>query len=320
MKSIPQKANPRHIAGIFSSSETLLDADGGTEHRETIHLRIYKTILESGMLAELKGAPLSVLLAIALYANGKGKAWPSAYTLSQNTGYSENTVRAACRKLEDLGWIERQQQRNEGGLWSHTIYTIKAPANRHTKNGQPLNGQPSIGDEVLPSLEGVSKGEGNARGGSTAESETAATCEEKHPPPPSEIIKKIQTQLDSLGEPNPEQTEELAALHERHGEQLGRILEFTFADFLPTDSWMNGKPLTWGTVLHILPDAVAAFRNRRAVYHWTCPECGAECEARQTFEDSRGRRKGLLCGDCGTVESVENGRKSPARPAAAATL
>jgi len=50
-------------------------------------------------LSNLKGARLSVLLAIALHADADGLAWPSYGTLVRETGYARDTV---ARALSDL--------------------------------------------------------------------------------------------------------------------------------------------------------------------------------------------------------------------------
>jgi len=326
MNSLPQETGGRHIAGIFTSSETLLDADGGTKQRNTIHLRIYKSILKSGMLAELKGAPLSVLLAIALYADAEGKAWPSVSTLQRDTGYgSKNTIKKALSKLEDLGWIKRRQQRQEDGTWGRRIFTIKHPkvprdggSDRGPKNGRPLNGRPLNDPEVLSSnSEEVTKGEGGGRGGassdppSPAEKETAAALDEKEkqkspPPQLQKFIKQIKPHLTMNGEPTDGHLETLSRLHTEHDEKLGEIITYAFAEHFPRDSWMKNRPLAWGTVMNCLPDAAAAWEELTPVFAWTCPDCGEENAGPETQLNGR---RGLLCERCGTGVATAQGRQ-----------
>ena len=97
----------------------------------------------------------------------------------------------------------------------------------------------------------------------------------------------------------------LADLHQEHGEELEKIIDYAFADFFPRDRWMKGKPLTWGTVMHCLPDAIAAWTPPRTgpdpqmFYSWDCGKCGRENMEQVTEIDGK---LGLLCGDCGTLE------------------
>ena len=56
--------------------------------------------------AEMRGAPLLVLLALADYANDQGVCWPSLMTLALKSRVSERQVRRILRSLERSGDIE----------------------------------------------------------------------------------------------------------------------------------------------------------------------------------------------------------------------
>ena len=56
--------------------------------------------------AEMRGAPLLVLLALADYANESGVCWPSIMTLALKSRVSERQVRRILRGLERNGEIE----------------------------------------------------------------------------------------------------------------------------------------------------------------------------------------------------------------------
>lgn len=47
-----------------------------------------------------------VLLAIADFANNRGKAWPSVKTLAKRCSVNETTIRRNLRHLEREGWLE----------------------------------------------------------------------------------------------------------------------------------------------------------------------------------------------------------------------
>lgn len=77
-----------------------------------------------GFLSELKGAPLSVLCAYQSYANREGLAWPSLRTLARDTGYGINAVKAARRKLIDLGLLIPVDQSREAGRFCSKQFQV----------------------------------------------------------------------------------------------------------------------------------------------------------------------------------------------------
>ncbi len=73
----------------------------------------------------LKGAPLAVLLAIALHADENGWAWPSYRVLAEETGYSEDTIREALAYLCGLEIngrrvLLRYQRQSPDGKFEHS--------------------------------------------------------------------------------------------------------------------------------------------------------------------------------------------------------
>jgi DNA-binding MarR family transcriptional regulator len=61
-------------------------------------------------LANLKGAPLSVFMALGCHLNKQGSCWPGLTRLSKMTGYSVRQVRRALRSLEELGYISTSKR------------------------------------------------------------------------------------------------------------------------------------------------------------------------------------------------------------------
>lgn len=87
----------------------------------------------------LKGAKLSVLMAISLHANSEGWAWPSLETLSDETGYNKQTISDA---LTDLC---------KTVIEGHRILLVFQP---HTKQGQPGHKKGTFGSNrylIFPS-------------------------------------------------------------------------------------------------------------------------------------------------------------------------
>jgi biotin operon repressor len=58
------------------------------------------------ILGQLKGARLSVFMAICLHVNEKGEAWPSLDTLVAETGYQRAAVVEAIKHLSDMGLVD----------------------------------------------------------------------------------------------------------------------------------------------------------------------------------------------------------------------
>jgi hypothetical protein len=76
--------------------------------------------------ARLSGRARHVFDALALYANGNRKAWPSQATLAEVTNLSRWQVREALNELKRGGWIRIEQRsvpRVHGG-WTRTSAMI----------------------------------------------------------------------------------------------------------------------------------------------------------------------------------------------------
>lgn len=91
---------------------------GGSFHRLVGLLFVVVRLAHSPeLLVELKGAPLSVLLALALRANKKGSCFPSIDRLTEDTGYSRSSVCKALNQLEEAGFVERIRRQRQSTLY-----------------------------------------------------------------------------------------------------------------------------------------------------------------------------------------------------------
>jgi len=120
------------------------------------------------ILCELKGAPLSVLVAYWSHANREGIAWPSNRFLARTTGYSETTVKAAKKQLLALGLLNAGGQLRKGGKFGRKEFStvvkkpdhsaeVKKPADcgktdvgKPDHKGLPSEGFPSNNKEGRP--------------------------------------------------------------------------------------------------------------------------------------------------------------------------
>lgn len=94
----------------------------------------------------LKGARLSIFLAISLHANSRGWAWPSRSLLARETGYNVNTISLALSdlcKLEINGQrlLLRHQPATRDGTYDTNQYLI-FPS--HTEVTQFEHSQPPL--------------------------------------------------------------------------------------------------------------------------------------------------------------------------------
>ena len=306
-----------YFGGIFTSTEQRLNADGTSETTVDFYIRLNRNLRDSGMLAQLKGAPLAVLISLMLYSDAEGTAFPSAERLGRDTGYHRNTVIQACRMLEEMGWIERRQLRSEEGTYAHTVYTLKEPksppqkeTHRDTKNRTRLNRTRLIVHEGLTRVKDYpkEKEESAEKLGDTSNPRSKSDDSEEPAKDSSSfdsVINSINKKIPQKDNPTNHHLEKLGALHDSYGQEaLLEIIEFAFDEFFPGHTWMRGRPLTWGTVMHLLGDAAAAWSELEPVYRWECPRCGSIEEGKASNFDGR---PGLLCYGCYRISDLEKG-------------
>lgn len=78
----------------------------------------------------LKASELKVYLYIKCRANHMGRAWPSAASISKDTGLSEETVRRAIRGLSASSLLCRKSTRRKCNCFGNNEYTAMSCADR----------------------------------------------------------------------------------------------------------------------------------------------------------------------------------------------
>lgn len=68
-------------------------------------VKVSTALRDDGVMAELKGAPLAVFLAIALHVDRRGECWPGMTRLAKLTGFNRSSVSRAVGRLEELGLL-----------------------------------------------------------------------------------------------------------------------------------------------------------------------------------------------------------------------
>ncbi len=97
------------------------------------------------LLRKLKGAPLTVYMALAMYVDSTGQCFPGVDTLCKDTGYTKKTVLTAMTKLEEAGLLARQRRHQASNLYSLTngikITPPPAPASSEVVKSIPPQAQ-----------------------------------------------------------------------------------------------------------------------------------------------------------------------------------
>ncbi len=129
-----------YALGVTNQREHFVREDGSTYTRNDIFVKLSVTFRDK-MLGKLKGAKLSVLLCIALHCGEDMEAFPSLATIAKETDYTEQSVRAAIKELEEAGLIEvvPRFQKNHGQ--TSNLYKVR---------GYLTMGDDRQGDESRP--------------------------------------------------------------------------------------------------------------------------------------------------------------------------
>lgn len=85
--------------------------------------------------AGMKLTSVAIMARLADYSNDEGVCWPSIETIARQLGAGESTVRTAIGKLEQDGWLSRQQRRkgnrNASNVYQLNVQKLQAAAFSH---------------------------------------------------------------------------------------------------------------------------------------------------------------------------------------------
>jgi DNA-binding transcriptional ArsR family regulator len=130
-KRLEQLKDHEPTISIFKGRQRIISWGGEQTVEERIYVQL-ETAFREKQLAQLRGAgKLAVFLCLALHINEEGLCWPSIDTISKETGYGKDTVYAALKSLEKMGFIARKKRRDEDGAkLSTNLYQIFPSAYR----------------------------------------------------------------------------------------------------------------------------------------------------------------------------------------------
>ncbi|TCB96097.1 GntR family transcriptional regulator [Kosakonia quasisacchari] len=83
----------------------------------------------------MKLSSVAIMARLADFSNDEGVCWPSIETIARQLGAGESTVRTAIGKLEQEGWLTRQQRRkgnrNASNVYQLNVAKLQAAAFSH---------------------------------------------------------------------------------------------------------------------------------------------------------------------------------------------
>lgn len=97
-------------------------------HRNKLprHGVVFASVFDSDPFRELSHAQRNVYVALTLYAtNGTGEVFPKQATIAKVTGLHLRAVKAALKRLVELGFITVAWE--PGGMRRKNIYTLVGP-------------------------------------------------------------------------------------------------------------------------------------------------------------------------------------------------
>ena len=98
----------------------------------------------------MKLSSVAIMARLADFSNDEGVCWPSIETIARQLGAGESTVRTAIGKLEQEGWLTRQQRRkgnrNASNVYQLNVTKLQAAAFSHLSESDQSNSDASKSD------------------------------------------------------------------------------------------------------------------------------------------------------------------------------
>lgn len=118
--------------------------------------------------AGMKLTSVAVMARLADFSNDEGVCWPSIETIARQLGAGESTIRTAIGKLEQDGWLTRQQRRS-GNRNAPNIYRLNVAKLRKSALSHESDSDPS-------------KSDASKFDGSKSDASESSKIQEFHPP------------------------------------------------------------------------------------------------------------------------------------------
>lgn len=95
------------------------------------------------MLSQVKPSAVVVYAVIAEHANADQEAWPSIRRISERSNLSMQTVRTACRELQEAGWLDIRGRATDDGRQTSNLYRVRRVQHSDAVPVQIREGGPS---------------------------------------------------------------------------------------------------------------------------------------------------------------------------------
>lgn len=100
--------------------------------------------------AGMKLTSVAIMARLADFSNDEGVCWPSIETIARQLGAGESTVRTTIGKLEQEGWLTRQQRRsgnrNAPNIYRLNVTKLRKAALSHESDSDPSKSDASKSD------------------------------------------------------------------------------------------------------------------------------------------------------------------------------
>ena len=110
-KRLEELTTPDPTITIHKGEDYYITDTGSQELKKQVFVK-FSVKFRQNQLWQLKGAPLSVFICLALHIKEDGTCWPSVSLMAKETGYNKDTIFKALGTLETMGFISRVQKKD----------------------------------------------------------------------------------------------------------------------------------------------------------------------------------------------------------------
>ena len=146
---VDRLTRPEPTIVIYNGHQFYLTDTGAMGQRSQVSVQLSVRFRER-QLRQLKGPVLGVFLCIALHINEEGKSWPSVALIAQETGYDDDTVYKCLKRLEFMGYVNREQINDRAtGRFKSNVYQLFPKSRRLRMKGTHRNEPSRVSPETV---------------------------------------------------------------------------------------------------------------------------------------------------------------------------
>jgi hypothetical protein len=119
----------RAVMQFEPAPDVLLQTGKGFKVEKSLGWIKFSAEFRKNMLAQLKGAPLSVFMCICLHLNENGESFPGIDLIAKETGYKRLAVIRAIKKLENMGGLLKIVRQRGKSNHYHPVFASRGKDN-----------------------------------------------------------------------------------------------------------------------------------------------------------------------------------------------